>query len=332
MSLLPLPALAALAEFAPAAALATFPGDNGVVAYSAGVFAAQGLMPDGLWALDPQSGDQRQLTSGDDTWPSFSPSGNALVFQRGSGAGAMIYLAQADGANATPLLAGEEPSFSPDGQQIVFVRPAGLFLAGIAAGSAVTQLTDGPGDRAPQWGPSGMIVFVRRGDLLGRGHGKGKRLVVLALSTIDPPSSRVGSLAEVSPPLDEFAPAWSARGQNVTADLCTNSSLRTRVGTVSLTLSSGCAPGAPAPEGKGWAEADAGRLLGSEQGCPEHVYRSGISWQPVLAGTTPIATSPCSGQRLGSGPLLEEEPQVGAGSKVCLFSRRRRRFICHTVG
>lgn len=76
-----LPALGAIAvvgaiavALAPTAAEGSFPGANGVIAYSA---------EHSIWAVDPATGDQLRLTTGpEDSAPSFSPSGDMLAFQR----------------------------------------------------------------------------------------------------------------------------------------------------------------------------------------------------------------------------------------------------------
>src|ERR1700682_634681 len=110
------------ATLVPATAIGSFPGSNGVIAFSA---------EHSIWAMDPTTRDELQLTSGfDDSAPSFSPSGNMLAFQRRTGATITIYLARADGSEPRALASGSQPAFSSDGRQIVFVRAAGLFLTG----------------------------------------------------------------------------------------------------------------------------------------------------------------------------------------------------------
>jgi hypothetical protein len=107
---------ATVATIAPATAIASFAGRNGVIAYPTSR---------GLWALEPRSGDQTQLTFGrNDSYPSFSPSGDELAFQRGRGRTKMIYLAHADGSQPTPLVWGAQPAFSPR------VRPNGVGARG----------------------------------------------------------------------------------------------------------------------------------------------------------------------------------------------------------
>jgi WD40-like Beta Propeller Repeat len=137
----------------PAAALATFPGGDGVIAYS---------HEGSIWAVEPYTSNQLQLTSGPgDSAPSFSRSGSLLAFQRATGRSATVYLANVDGSGAVPVVSGSEPAFSPNGRQIVFVRADGLFLTSLTPGGPVRQLTDVPGDHHPDWGANGSIVFQR---------------------------------------------------------------------------------------------------------------------------------------------------------------------------
>src|ERR1039457_6680369 len=60
-----LPMAAIVGALTPAAALGSFPGGNGVIAYTA---------ERSIWAVDPNTGNGLRLTSGsDDSAPSFSP-------------------------------------------------------------------------------------------------------------------------------------------------------------------------------------------------------------------------------------------------------------------
>src|SRR5271166_1751713 len=188
------------ALLAPAAALASFPGQDGVIAYSVAHTAQEGI-----WAVDPNTGYQTQITSGPDEAPSFSPSGNMLAFQRREAGTTTIYIAQTSGADATPLRKGSEPAFSPDGQQIVFVRAGGLFLSGVAARSPVKQITDHPGDRRPRWSTTGEIVFQRTKIVRGRGAGGAHR--EQELDIITPPSMRATQLLSYDAQV-EMWPEW----------------------------------------------------------------------------------------------------------------------------
>ncbi len=146
-------AAALAAALTPGVALATFPGGDGVVAY-----AHEGR----IWAVEPYTSNQLQLTSGPgDSAPSFSPSGGRLAFQRSTDGSTTVYLANADGTGAIPLVSGGEPAFSPSGRQVVFVRANGIFITSSTPGGPTRQLTDVPGDHHPEWSATGSIVFQR---------------------------------------------------------------------------------------------------------------------------------------------------------------------------
>jgi WD40-like Beta Propeller Repeat len=248
--LLGIPAIAALAgALAHTAALASFPGGDGVIAYS-----HEGR----IWAVEPHTSNQLQLTSGPgDSAPSFSPSGDLLAFQRLADGSATVYLARADGSDARPLVVGSEPDFSPNGREIVLVRQDGLFMTDLTPGGPVRQLTDHPGDHHPRWGANGSIVFqrtdvwhrvvtcIRNGNsdsatelLLEHGaryckNGNARREDLLLrrsdLDIITPPSLRIRQIVTYRAQLStrrpssetvEMYPDWSPDGRAVAAALC----------------------------------------------------------------------------------------------------------------
>jgi hypothetical protein len=314
--------MAAIAgALAPAASLASFPGANGVIAYSA---------EHSIWAVDPNTGNQLRLTSGsNDSDPSFSASGNMLAFQRWEGATATVYLARADGSDAKPLVSGGQPAFSPSGQQIAFVRAGGLFLTGLAPGSPVQQITDHPGDRAPQWSPTGSIVFERTDVWRVQYRGRIEHPIRSELDLITPPSLDVRRLLTNGPiRYKEYVcrdvscsrsrvrltygkgtdmwPDWSPDGKALSVtvlfgcDLAVNGlPPMTHVLATSskVAFHFSCFPSGWAPQGRGLAEAGLGALAGSRlTSCPAGPdYESPISWQPLLLGTLPVPTVPCGG-------------------------------------
>jgi hypothetical protein len=155
--------LALMAGLLPSSAAATFPGENGRIAFrcdSGGVlcladpdgtvvtrlvfrfdadnpsFSADGrwITFDGAGSGHPQIhvarpdgvGLRRLTQGGANSDPSFSPDGTQIVFSRRDPAGAdpMVAVMDADGSDLTELTEGVTPSFSPDGERIVFSRPA----------------------------------------------------------------------------------------------------------------------------------------------------------------------------------------------------------------
>ena len=318
---------------APTAAEGSFPGANGVIAYSA---------EHSIWAVDPATGDQLRLTSGpEDSAPSFSPSGDLLAFQRRTTitvigfhptASAVspfhptadahsrfrpptstvtVYIAKADGSDPTPLVAGSEPAFSPNGRQIVFVGSSGLFLTGVTPGSPVRRLTDHPGDRTPRWSSKGSIAFQRP-------DGAGSELDTLA-----PPSSHVRRLftyhrgAGDEDPIVMW-PEWSPNGKSISVALCEPGSEIPPVEAVpSIVSHASCAPDVWAPAGGTPLEAGTGALQGKpDSSCPPFIkgganedvtfFAHGrllyqdegpnwpLAWQPLHPGTLRVPTVPCA--------------------------------------
>ena len=136
----------------PAVAVASFPGGDGVIAYS----AAHTSQP-GIWAVDPATGNQLRLTSdATDEAPSFSASGNMLAFQRREHGVVTIYIAQADGSDATRLASGSEPAFSPDGEPDCLCAPDRPFPRW--SGSRL----GGTPDHQPPWRSQADMEFHRR--------------------------------------------------------------------------------------------------------------------------------------------------------------------------
>jgi hypothetical protein len=353
-------AIAAL--LTPTVAEGSFPGANGVIAYSA---------EHSIWAVDPATGDQLRLTTGpEDSAPSFSPSGDLLTFQRRTTttvtapqrpptgpvttsqrrpvSTVTVYVAYADGSNPTPLVAGSEPAFSPDGTQIVFVGPSGLFLTGVAPGSPVRPLTDHPGDRTPRWSSKGSIVFQRA-------DGAGSELDI-----VTPPSTHIRRLftyhrgAGDEDPIVMW-PEWSPNGRSISVALCERGSEIPPVETVpSIVFHASCAPDVWAPAGGPPLEAGTGALLGKpdsscppfiESGANEDVSFIGphgplyqdegpnwpIAWQPLRPGTLRVLTMPCTEDKeRENAPIAAIAPAILVhGGRLCAYFRRRHRRICY---
>jgi hypothetical protein len=338
------------AMLGPAAALGSFPGGNGVIAYSA---------EHSIWAVDPSTGNQLRLTSGpDDSAPSFSPSGNMLAFQRRAAGTTTVYLARADGSEPQALASGSQPAFSSDGRQIVFVRATGLFLTGLTMGSPIRQITRHPGDRAPRWSSTGSIVFQRTHISHIKHHGTITRHLGNELDIIAPPSLHVSTILRYNRNT-EMWPDWSPDGSTLSVALCdhTSAAKKPPLMTVpSLVFHSTCAPDVWAPHGRRLAEPGVGVLEGHpETSCPPFIEggihegttyfgSSGqalysdqrspdeISWQPLVAGSSLLPTVKCTPQNRGNAATSAVAPvTAGPGAKVCIYSRRRHRTVCVTI-
>jgi TolB protein len=363
---------AIIALFAPTTALGSFPGKNGVIAYTAerdinhltkimikhSVESVTSLEDTGeinIWAMDPSTGGRVQLTSGHhDSEPSFSPSGNMLAFQRREAGTVTIYIAQANGSQATPFIEGREPAFSPDGQEIVFVRPGGLYVTGLVPGSPVRRITDHPGDRNPRWGSTGSIAFERTDiwrakDHQGNDYADNELDARSELDIVTPPSLKVSKVMTYS--LDtNMWPDWSPNGRALAVALCAGEEDETLEGTgiprrlagrppllPSVVFHLSCAPAVWAPDGRGLTEpGPLGARTRPDGSCPGPTEENGEifwlarndppSWQPIANGTQPVPTVKCPSES-------REEPRTPAplflrGTKACIYSRRLHRKIC----
>jgi WD40-like Beta Propeller Repeat len=330
---------ASVALLAPATALGSFPGEDGVIAYSAG---------GSIWAVNPTTGQQRQLTAGhDDSEPSFSASGSMLVFQRYSQGTVTVYISRADGSQPRPLIRGSQPAFSPNGKEIVFVRADGLYLTGLARGSPVRRLTNHPGDREPSWSSTGSIAFQRTNLRQVKGSAgtvlQGQQLKVLVeeIDVMTPPSHRVNRVLTYDRDVDMW-PDWSPNGTTLAVTLClpyegegVPQLLQGQPPSLpTVVLHSSCYRAVWAPDGRSFAERGVGLLSGRPgTSCPRARFIEGpISWQPLVAGTQPVSTRTCTAEH---GPI-ESEPQAATGivtgTKTCIrYSRRLHRKVCFEI-
>jgi dipeptidyl aminopeptidase/acylaminoacyl peptidase len=321
---------ATLAALAPAGALGSFPGGDGVIAYP-----NEGH----IWALEPKTGDQLQLTSGpEDRAPSFSASGNMLAFQRGT-AHAEVFLARADGSDAMPLVSGSEPAFSPDNRQIVFVRATGLFTTGLVPGSPVRRITDHRGDSEPRWSATGVLIFERIEISRTRHRGVTERQVSSRLEVVVPPSSHVRTVMTYEQPRHtglsqretELHPDWSPNGRTVAVALCNDATpARPPFPTVpALVFHGSCSPDVWEPEGRRLAEPKRGTLQGRPQTtCPHFIGEdTEISWQPLLSGTLHVPVVKCE-PRPGPPENFVEPAQAAPGSRTCYYDPHRHRRRC----
>jgi TolB protein len=181
-------ALAALA-LAPAAALATAPGQNGQIAFRR--YLGPNRTKGAIFVAARDGTGERQLTSApgkaSDDYPDMAPDGSFVAFQRCGANTCGIYVIRTDGTGLRRVDDGcgqlppkctdnSYPAISPDGQQIAFNRAFGRIShdqidhAGIYRmrldGSHLRRVSL-PAKRTaedvePQWSPDGrQIVFVR---------------------------------------------------------------------------------------------------------------------------------------------------------------------------
>jgi Tol biopolymer transport system component len=128
-----------------------------------------------IYAVDPDTGETRELTDGyRDYGSDWSPDGTKIVYDHEAASGYEIVVADADGSNPTTIAAGEDPSWSPDGTRIAYVGEDRRIWIVDSDGSDAHPVTDGPAasgetvsfesgyDWNPSWSPDGRSIAYAR--------------------------------------------------------------------------------------------------------------------------------------------------------------------------
>ena len=108
-----------------------------------------------IYVMAADGSNQTRLTfdSHNDFYARWSPDGNQIAFfsQR---APVGIFVMDANGANVTPLRAGDEPDWSPDGTRLAyFCSPGGICLMPADGSSEVHITAPGTWNYWPRWKP-----------------------------------------------------------------------------------------------------------------------------------------------------------------------------------
>jgi eukaryotic-like serine/threonine-protein kinase len=150
------------------AALTRTAATVGIVALAvgAGVLLDRWALPGRRAAGLPNATFQRLTTfDGIETWPTLSPDGKTVAYQKSVGGKSDVYVLRVGGQNPTNLTASldgdcGEPAFSPDGRFIAFRSESGgggIFLME-ATGESAKRLTDF--GHTPAWFPDGKRVAL----------------------------------------------------------------------------------------------------------------------------------------------------------------------------
>jgi hypothetical protein len=155
--------IAAVMLLVPASAQAAFPGENGKIVFFRGPTGTK----QGIWTMNADGTNVTRITtSGDDTFPAWSPDGTKITFASprdtcGDPCIDQIYTMNADGTNPTRITIDgrndTSPAWSPDGTKIVFWSG---YLATINTdGTNETPLPDTQiQDDFPAWSPDGTKI------------------------------------------------------------------------------------------------------------------------------------------------------------------------------
>ena len=148
---------------------ATYPGRPGLIVFSKFKNRGdRGNVTEGLFAIRPgQEHPRRLTTNSSDRSPSFSPSGNVLVFKRTLGPKPGLYLLRlrsGETERIVPGLDAGEPAFGPGGSIAFVSAGSGDILLRQPSGRTRRLTSSNRPDQNPVFTPSGKrIVFQREG-------------------------------------------------------------------------------------------------------------------------------------------------------------------------
>jgi hypothetical protein len=287
----------------PATAHATFPGQNGEIAFERG---------GDIWTMNPDGTNQVNLTndSAPQGAPAWSADGSKLAFTQNDGSGSQIWKMLADGTGRMKLSDGTtgdfDPSWSPDDQKILFTSccpPGHDFTLETmnADGTGRTVLGDSLRELfATDWASDGSTAWSAA-DPCG-----GASVVLSTFGTLT-----AGGCGD--PPLNSFEPSWSPDSQHVAyaVEVCSSClhyavSTVNRDGTDPHQLTAPPADGddrgpAWSPDGSKIAFYRSGRIkvMNSDgTGIVDVTDGTGPSWQPIPInsyarpkGATPMRVS-----------------------------------------
>jgi Tol biopolymer transport system component len=199
-----------------APAHATFPGQNGKIAYT----VQTSLSNFDIATINSDGSGQTQLTStsAPEGLPQWSADGSKIVFTSQRDGNDEIYSMDANGSNVARLTtssgADRNPDWSPDGSKIAFDSDRdgnGEVYVMNADGSAQTRLTNDPASNGgPLWSPDGAKLVFSRIDLTQTAPPDRYDIY-----TVNPDGSGLLSLTGDARNTDDFWPTWSRNGTKI---------------------------------------------------------------------------------------------------------------------
>ena len=161
----------------------------------------------GVWAMDADGANQRQLTSNrsGDLLPDWSPDGRKIVFQRRVGCPAVgdcsdgsdpeIWAVDVGNGNVSRLGSGAAPQWSPDGRKIVFDRDSGtasgsdIYVIDADGSNPARLIASQRYEVSPSWRPDGRaLIFQYEGVLSTLSLRSGVIRQITDVRTCDAPS------------------------------------------------------------------------------------------------------------------------------------------------
>jgi Tol biopolymer transport system component len=149
----------------PATSLATYPGRNGVIAYTGSERSSSDSRFE-IFTIPPAGGSPSRLTHNDrpDTSPAWSADGKKIAFVRSDGYRnhkSAVWIMEADGHNQHLVTSlGFDPHFSPGGRRIVLALPHSIATIGLG-GDNLRRVVLGSRIRSiqnPQYSPDGKRI------------------------------------------------------------------------------------------------------------------------------------------------------------------------------